>query len=517
MGIGRSNKEEQLYMKKKAFQFEDQRLKEYESVSDTQMTDENDTRLAYRDMHKRFLKAEEAAMSADEYALAKEKHEERKKQIEAAWHSNTTARVRELKQGNQSTKSEKDPAYYERFNMKELETFIKNNDRGGNSEDYNAVATDLELLNRVMSTDNQSEAYGLLKRLKESCDYYIEKKNPTFKSGKIRKAIITQISRKVNAELEKRRDEFAANQKKTLANLEKDKSEESLAAAFKSHHNMVYQVMKGNIDMNDADRMKLDKDMTKVLSEMMDHQQVAEGQSDTLSSRFFNNLGWSSNPIRISKNLGNFGKTMKTSPYKKRMYHTISTPKGKPDAFEYALQFSGLEKGKMFYGIGRFGKGTYCSAPVDASKIKNEEKARANSFDEYGKAPGSVCFMMTLNENARIVTKDDMLKLEATIKQKFPETYNKLCNTDRASCCGYRDELTMLASLLGYNTIIGDGVPGVEYVTTADRKALTMDNILTVRGDGNEEKEYNEVVESLPRIVRQRKEEEAKKKAKNKK
>ena len=43
------------------------------------------------------------------------------------------------------------------------------------------------------------------------------------------------------------------------------------------------------------------------------------------------------------------------------------------------------------------------------------------------------------------------------------------------------------ASLVGYNTIIGEGVKHVDYITTSDRKALTMLDDIEVRTEDDDE------------------------------
>ena len=94
-------------------------------------------------------------------------------------------------------------------------------------------------------------------------------------------------------------------------------------------------------------------------------------------------------------------------------------------------------------------------------------------------------FTMLLNEHARITTERDMIDVAAKIRTKFPKLYNFISSNERGK---FLDYLTMFAAYMGYNTIIGAGTEHVEYITTSDRKALTMQDNIEVRTD--EEDEY---------------------------
>ena len=192
------------------FKQQERRLKEYEMVSNRNL-EKQDTQLGYRDMNTRFLNAEKQELenrkNADVNKIM-EAHAQKKKQIESAWHTNTTNSVKELKKRAPKKGSEKTAAYYAGYSMKDLEVFLKNSDRGGNSDEFNDVATDLELYNRVMDSADAREGMGLLLQLKESCSKYLTtRKSPVTSNGKIRKAIISQLSQKVETELEKQRND----------------------------------------------------------------------------------------------------------------------------------------------------------------------------------------------------------------------------------------------------------------------------------------------------------------------
>ncbi len=484
------------------FKQKEQRLREYEMISNRHM-EKDDTQLAYRDMNSRFLNAERKHLEKQEGVdlnKVREAHEMRKLQIEAAWHAKTTNVVKGLKQRAPKKNSEKSAEYYAAYSLKDLEAFLKNSDRGGNSDEYNAVATDLELYNRVMDSADAKEGMGLLKRLKESCDEYLRtRKNPVSSKGKVRKAIITQLSRKVETELAQQRDDYVKMQKNTLETMREEKSSENVTEAFKANYNLVYQNMTGNIDLSPEEMQTLDSNMEEVLQELK-KQEVDKNQSKSLSSKFFNALGWAKNDPRIVNDNDFYGKEMKSSPHKKLCYHSIGPldqydENGKvigkaKDAIPQAKQLGGFAKeGKgIYYGIGRIGKGVYTAARNDDPKAKDEE-AKHNSWS-YGTDKGSVMFTMLLNEHARITTEADMNKVVEDLQKKYPKVYTFIRSNEVGR---FRDYLTMLASLVGYNTIIGEGVEHVDYISTSDRKALTMLDTLEMRTEDDDELYTNEI------------------------
>ena len=64
--------------------------------------------------------------------------------------------------------------------------------------------------------------------------------------------------------------------------------------------------------------------------------------------------------------------------------------------------------------------------------------------------------------------------------KSVPKLYKKLYDSERTQG-GYKDYQTMLASLFGYNTILGDGNSKCDYLTISDRKALTVSKLVRIR------------------------------------
>ena len=498
-----------------SFVQKERQLKEYEMISGRQK--ENDTRLAYRDMNIRFLSAEKEHLSDNDkvdISRIEAAHKEKKLQFEAVWHKNTTQKVRELKQKAPKKGSEKTAEYYAGYQLKELEVFLKNNDRGGNSDEYNAVATDLELYNRVMESADAREGLELLLRLQESCNHYLSTRTKPFTSaGKIRRAIISQVSFKVEDALRLQRDDYLDKQKQTLASMREEVNDETVSAAFKAHYNLVYQVLNGNMVLSQEEMEKLDSDMEEVLGEVK-KQKVGEGQSKTMSSKFFNALGWSSSEARIIDEMIN-DKNLEQSPHGKVLYHsinplTLSDENGKEigkakNAVPQALQLAGIGGKNMYYGIGRIGKGCYTAARSDHKKAKDED-ARKDSWG-YSQDKGAVMMSMMLNEHARIVSFTEMSRKKDELKQTFPKIYQLLHDADPPSGMAYEDYLTMMAALFGYNTITAKENDTVDYLTTTDRKALTISSTIFLR---DEKKGTKESFEDLLDIKEQEEQEEQK-------
>jgi len=500
----------------------ERRLKEYEMISNRNKT-KDATQLGYRDMNTRFLNAEKHDLQERkgvEIQKVVEAHEQKKKQIESAWHANTTALVKDLKKRAPKKSSEKSAAYYAGYSLKELETFLKNSDRGGNSDEFNNVATDLELYNRVMDSTDAREGMGLLTQLKESCSKYLEtRKSPVTSKGKIRRAIISQLSQKVNAELEKQKNDYITAQKNTLEAMREKADAQNVDEAMKAHFNLVYQSLSGNIELTPEEMAKLDQETEEVFT-LLKKQEVDKNQSKSLCSKFFNAIGWSGNDPRIVDSHDFHGKEMENSPHKKLCYHSIDPlpimdPKTgevigyEKDAIPQAKQLAGFSKeGKrIYYGIGRFGKGVYTAAKEDAPGT-TDQRAKSHSWS-YGERKGAVMFTMLVNEHARITTEAEMLHHTRELEEKYPRITQYIQRNEKGR---FRDFTTILAAFLGYNTITGEGVRGeVEYLSTSDRKALTMLDTIEVRTEDGDEYYTNEV--SLTEL---KEEEEKEKKAEGK-
>ena len=268
-----------------------------------------------------------------------------------------------------------------------------------------------------------------------------------------------------------------------------DVTDEKVNEAFKAHYNLMYQVLNGNIELSPEELAKLDTNTETVLKKVME-QKVDESQGNNMSTKFFNSLGWSSNDARLVKegDLEENGKEYKKSPLKKTMYHSINPFGENKDAVDAGKQLAGVKKkdNRLFFGLGRFGKGIYTSARNDEPK-STDLQAENNSWG-YGDQIGAVQAVMMINEHARMINYTDFMKKQEKVFDKKFKKVSKLLQQEKSSQSGYRDFLTMKAAFFGYNTLKdpGCGIAGVDYYVTTDRKALSIINELRVRKKEND-------------------------------
>ncbi|MCR5726442.1 MAG: hypothetical protein K6G24_03150 [Lachnospiraceae bacterium] len=470
------------------FKEKDAQLKAFEFTANADLQ-QNQTELAYRDLNSTFFNLEKETKKGADLKNWERTHKERKTAIERTWHQNAETTYKELTKG--ATGNKKSRAYYRNYSLKELEVFIKQSDRGGNSDEYNNVATNLELYNRIMEKGNPLEGFGILLRLKENADTYVGSRNsPNSTKGKIRKAIISVIAEKTTALVEEQRNEYKTKADTLFAEIQNsDVTDEKVNEAFKAHYNLMYQVLNGNIELSPEELAKLDSNTEAVLQKVMT-QKVDESQGNNMSTKFFNSLGWSANDARLVKeaDLEENGKEYKKSPLKKKMYHSINPYGENKDAVEAGKQLAGVKKkdNRLFFGLGRFGKGIYTSAKDDNPK-STDQKAEDNSWG-YGDKIGAVQLVIMVNEHARMISYTDfMKKQEKEFDKKFKKV-SKLLQNEKSSKTGYRDFLTMKAAFFGYNTLKDPtcGISGVDYYVTTDRKALSIINEMRVRKNEND-------------------------------
>ena len=457
----------------------------YETIAN-QNLQEDQSELAYRNLNSSFFNLEKSTITDKKSLKAWEtRHKDVKKAIEREWHQKAAIKESDLVKKN-ALRDRTDKRFYRQFSLSEMEVFLKSSDRGGNSDDYNDVATGLELYNRLSQKGETLDSLKILKNLSRSCESYVEKKNPTFKSGKSRKAMIASLLDKVNAEFQMKIGEYKAEKTKTFEKFRNEKTEETVAAAFKAQQNLISQVLKGNMEMSEAELAQLDMQTEEVLKEVK-NQKVDENQEDNYSSRFFNTLGWAGNKPRLVKYeaMGENGEEFKKSPLKKKMYHTINPKKGTNDAVDMGKQMAGIGKNsRIHFGLGRAGKGIYTSARDD-SKDATDKMASNNSWT-YGKATGSVQLTMMLNENAKIIRRKELrVLIDNELKIKFPKVYDCILKYEITTGDGYENNLTALAALFGYNTILddeaGSGYKGIDYYVTTDRKAMSVSDTMLIR------------------------------------
>ena len=463
---------------------------------------QTDTELAYRYLNANFFNLEkESQKDKNEVAKWQKTHEDRKSKLEEAWHKNAQTDYKKLTK-KVSNKSNKTQEYYKPFSLKQLETFIKHSDRGGNSDAYNLVATELELYNRISEKGNPLEAFGVLIRLRNNANAYVKEKSPNSSKGKIRKAIISEIAEKAAEKYQVQSSEYKTKAAELFEKVQEgDKTDEAVISAFKAQYDLIYQVLNGTIELTTEELANLDQNTLAIL-EMVMEQEVDETQANNMSTKFFNALGWSGNKPRIVSDVEfkENGKEHKKSPLKKLMYHTINPLDGKENAIEEGKQLAGVKKenNRIYYGLGRLGKGIYTSARADL-KGATDAMAEKNSWG-YGKKKGAVQLVMMLNEHARMM---DYKKFKDNQEKTFDAKFRK-CSAyiekEKASKIGYSDYLSIKAAYFGYNTLVDymTMINGVDYYVTTDRKALSISDEMRVRDEQMEQYIVYDTVEIKP-------------------
>ena len=514
--------EKELFDKEKA------RLDGYLSGIDTKATASH-TELAYRDLNSHYLELQQGALPFEpgvqqkdlsaRRSLFKKDYERKKKAIEESWHTNTDVNAGTIMQRGVANTSSKEKAFYANFNAQEMEILIKNSDRGGNSEEYNDVATALELFNSVQHKLAPAEQKRLLDRLKASCEHYLEtRKNPFTTKGKIRKAIIGRINDIANEELSLlstvsyARDEEELGQQETTFSIgiqqsdiaaaatsfrtfEQQPTQQNLEAALRDNFSLLTRHLQGIINLGTADLAELKTRMITIIEEV-NRQPVDANQSPTLSTRFFNTLGWTSHLPEIvdPATLDGLIESSSDQAIKVKGYHSISGGDGE-DALPKAKQLLG--EGRQFMSNGMYGKGTYLAVTTQAG----DAIASKHSW-HYGQTTGSVQLTIWLNERAKVVQEYELKRMIGQLQKELPELYNAIVGkdviTDGGTGGNYRfvspvaSAYSVFAALFGFNTIKGgmgssDGRQITsDYYVCFDRSAMTMsDEILQRNNTGD--------------------------------
>ncbi len=471
---------------------EEKRLKEYELNVQREEGKET-TDLGYRDMNKRFLNLEQQTMfSPEAWEEKKKAHETRKDELEKKWHRLTEDRKKELDKSGNKNFSDKEAGYYENFSLKEMEVFLKNSDRGGNSPEFNSVATDLELYNVISDQGDTFELINLLSRLKESCDEYIRTRT-TYRTpkGKRRRAMILQVQSKVESLLNDTYGSITADAgeayKEFSAVKDDENTEEKKAVvekACKTQFNQIFQDLSENKVLTKEQRQTADDHMKEILHSLKD-QSADKNQSPNLSTRLFNAIGWAAHKPRLVRS---FEDEKKKSPLGIKMYHSINPYGEMKDAEILGEQLKGElgQNSRQYYSAGNYGKGTYTAVRSKLTEDRSKEekdridKKASNHSWEFGDKVGAVQFTMMLNENARIINFTDAISLVKEFKAKYPQTYQAFRELEIREGYGYAEEpaITALLAFYGYNTLrfmSGCG-PDIDYYITTDRKAFSIND-----------------------------------------
>ena len=496
------------------FNQEEARIKKYEQLSGEKFT-ESLTDLAYREMNSRYVDLEQKTLDSKQRSEKKRHLLSRKKEIEAQWVENTGGRAASLTL-RLETASPKTKEYYSKYTMDEMEVLLKHNERGGNSTLYNDVVTDLELYN--VAKDNvkdDADQVDLLRRIKSSCDAYISSRHPISSSGKVRKAMISRLADQVQEELAKYGDlslfpqetekqvtaeTQVKSQTKTKVNassvlhnayrlfdsLKSDSSDQEVYAATQAHFELMSQYLQGEIKLSEADVAKLDDNMAQLCAKVRD-MPIDPDQNDTMTSRFFNALGWTSRKPEVVSEY-EFEDAVQESKLHTRMYHCIQAISGDPESgINMAKQLISDQGQKQYMSDGMYGKGTYLAVDVGKPDYTCEDVSR-HCWTNYGQTEGSVQFTLCFNEKAKSV---DEMPLQNMIRGKFKKDFAKVFDilslSEKQGRRHGQAHLSMFAAFFGYNVIKGSfgvgsfGDPKADYYVAIDRSVLTISDTVEIR------------------------------------
>lgn len=491
--------------KEQEFQEQKQQIEAYSKI---QLNEFENIEMGYMDMNSRMLDLEKNqsiyADNAAKWKRRKTEHDERKKQIESKWLTSTNEKAQALKSGVQGDDKEKE--YYRNFGYEQLEILLKNSNNHGNSDKFNDVATDLELLNRVGENWNVAERYKLLTRLSETCKEYIRTRNPWSREGKRRKAMISALYDKVTLNMQTMMTSInEASQVSTtkLAGIGDELSDENqkiLEEACKAKFDLISMHLQGNIELKKEEIDTLDQELTTIMTKLQVYG-VDENQSDNIGTRFMNAIGWSQRKPRLQ----NYHLDISKGQLKIPLYHTIQALSANETAERMINQLKGKgEKNRQFLSDGNFTKGTYTAARNiefengDDSNpdydMEAHDKAASKHSWLFGERDGSMQVKSIFNEKARILDSDQASKLLDEFKKSFSSFSRYLGNENRGNYGNgsIPHAANVIFSLFGYNTFrvkraannINSPFP-LDYYTTWDRSAFTMeDNVDHIRIDG---------------------------------
>lgn len=480
---------------------ENERLRDYnysagfENANEEQEFKKGNEGLSYQALNSRYIDLEKT-YDAESYSKHEKKRSRNKEIIENYWHTSSEEEAKNIIRSNNGDRT--NPAYYESFDLKTMEALLKNSNRGGNSGLYNDVVTDLELLNNAEKNDiNHEEIVTISLRLEESCDKYISNRNPFFKEGKIRKALITALNGKLRVTKQSLKSDVTNSMEAFRTNSEQtEEGRKNLEEATKANYNLITQYLQGNIELSKEEVLSLDINMGNLFAKMKEKYMypVDRNQNKDLNTQFFNAIGWTSRNPRLVEI--NSEETLKGPRHNIYLYHTISATTDIDDATPMAQQLMGVNKdgSRHYMSNGYAGKGTYLAAN---KQEKDPENRASNDSWNYGSKKGSVQVTMAFNEKTRLVQENYLKALWEKKKKLFPSLLKQISGMANGSRSGDAS-LSIIGALFGYNVTQSnseqDSFPYAYYVAY-DRSALSIDKFIRIALQDNVKSENYEAID----------------------
>ena len=245
--------------------------------------------------------------------------------------------------------------------------------------------------------------------------------------------------------------------------------DDAFNAACRVHFELISRYLKGKIFLTKEERILLDSHMGEIIKAMR-YVRVDSNQSNTCTTKFFNAIGWSSNKVNTSDDIG-----------EKKMFYTIS-PSREIKAQEMVKQLIGKGDylGQHYSKRNDIGEGIYAWAANPDMKVDGAEETSSNTSWSDGRQKGSVQFTVALNKRAKVIDNEQVGEKMSDFKEKFPNTY--------ASSKSYgKDERkfqSIFLAFMGYNVNrmkAADESGGIDCYCITDPKVITMDPTIAVR------------------------------------
>ena len=265
------------------------------------------------------------------------------------------------------------------------------------------------------------------------------------------------------------------NEKETLA----------LNNALRSHYKLISSDMRGDIELNEDQRGRYDKNM-RMLFLMLYYEKVDESQLNSLTTKFFNVIGWSSRKPMICKNLKS---RMKTYPKRQLLFHTISPCEAVPMR-DMIKQVIG--EGSQYYSNDHvaIGQGIYAATELEGEvpNIVNQDDILQHKLRNiYGGGEDSVRFTLALNEKAKIVDRINLRGKNRDLEKKYPKIFKWLVEQVGQTINNVGCVMSIEAALRGYN-VIKSSKDSIDRYIILDREAISIDSDIRIN-TGNKKKD----------------------------
>ena len=506
-------------MAKEGYVYEEKRLEKYKNGMNEGLLDHGKV-YEYTELNTRYLDLKNGGEHATVMTSERKKaHQQKKERIERGWHEHAKADATAIR--NDHNGDAKTTEYYAGIQLSDMEKLLKDSDRGGNSDEFNDVVTDLSVYNGMIGQLEHKKIgkrYELVEKLFGSCQKYVEtRQSPKTSKGKIRKAMIQRIYNEISEKkTEMEADGIARYNafKDAYAEFERNMAnadEENVNRFFRNHFELISDILQNNVVVPKNIRETLDDNMAALLFKIHGNE-VEENQADCMTTRFFNALGYTDHkPQLIDKDRLNAAK--QNSPLQHPMYSCIKPEDGQEDAMGFARQLAGTNDhdfdNRQYMSDGLFGKGTYVAVtsekastdPQDHGYIAGDADASKHAWDSYGDVNGSVQATLCFTADARIIESNKVAeRIEGIIAARFPKLLRFLKSGDDVSNIEetyahsirkhrvyHKQDNSMFAALLGYHAIkgtMGTSNGTIDYYSIFDRNALVMVNEVMVQENG---------------------------------